>query len=200
METKYSAGITSKLFWGLEAKKTAKFILKGLSRNEIKDIIIGENIYQSPNAERSRRIIGYIYTRLISLGNVLVKILAEADSDGIKVINMISIMLTERLCFEFMYEVYRHKILIGDLNILDKDFNSFFDGKKVQSGEIARWTEKTQAKIRQTIIKMLVEGGFIKIDQNGNRIITRPIVNYNIEVYLKKNGLQNYLYAMTGEM
>lgn len=199
MEIRYSAGITSKLFWGVEAKKTACFVLDGLCKNEIKDIIIRENIYQALNEERSRRMFGYIYNRVTSLGEGLIRMLTKANSDDVKVINMVSILFTERLIFEFMYEIYRQKIMLGDLYYVDKDFNNFFEAKKIQSDEVASWTETTQMKIRQTILKMLVEGGFVQIDEKGNRIITRPIISYKIEEYLKNNGLQDYLNAMTGE-
>ena len=42
----YSAGLTSKLFWLQEARKTASYIADGLSKSEIRAIAWDENIYQ----------------------------------------------------------------------------------------------------------------------------------------------------------
>ncbi|MEG2540937.1 MAG: DUF1819 family protein [Clostridia bacterium] len=199
MELRYSAGLTSKLFWGLEAKKTAKLVVDGLNRAEIKDIAITENLYQTPNEERSRRMFGNIYVRICSLGNTLTKMLANADWNEVKVINMLSILFTERFVFEFMYEVYRPKIIVADYILCDKDFNNFFSSKQVQSDEVARWTETTKNKVRQTILKMLAEGSFIAIDDNGIKTITPPLVSIPVENYLKSNKLAEFYYAMTGE-
>ena len=42
----YSAGLTSKLFWLQESRKTAGYILEGLSKADIRKIAWEENIYQ----------------------------------------------------------------------------------------------------------------------------------------------------------
>ena len=42
----YSAGLTSKLFWLQEARKTASYIVEGFSKSEIRAIAWEENIYQ----------------------------------------------------------------------------------------------------------------------------------------------------------
>ena len=43
---KYSAGIVSKSFWFLESRKTARYILEGLKRQDIIELAVKENIYQ----------------------------------------------------------------------------------------------------------------------------------------------------------
>ena len=42
----YSAGLTSKLFWLQESRKTAGYILDGYSKADIRKIAWEENIYQ----------------------------------------------------------------------------------------------------------------------------------------------------------
>ncbi|EJW94649.1 inner membrane protein, partial [gut metagenome] len=42
----YSAGLTSKLFWLQESRKTAAYILEGLSKADIRKLAWKENIYQ----------------------------------------------------------------------------------------------------------------------------------------------------------
>lgn len=198
MEQKYSAGIVTKLFWGTEAKKTAQLFLAEPKKAELKNTVIENNIYQAPSTERATRMFGYIYIRLNALGKELTTLLANGDADQVRVINMISIMFTERLVFEFMYEVYRNKLIMGDSIIEDKDFTTFYNEKTLQSEEVATWSEKSKEKIRQTVLKMLVEAGMVKVE-NNKRIIKRPLVGFEVEEYLKQNGLANYLYALTGE-
>ena len=200
MEKKYSAGIVSKLFWAVEAKKTAILFRKGMKRSEIKEKIVEENIYQALNTSRATRMFGNIYSRIDSLGIQLTEWLSIGDFEEICVINMISIMLTERLFADFMYEIFRNKLILGDYELKDNDFNSFIADKKLQSDEIAEWTDETIGKIRQTFYKMLIDGGFAKINNNGVREIVKPILSYEVENYLKDNGMEKYLYSMTGEM
>ena len=45
-ELVYSAGLTSKLFWLQESRKTAGYILDGYSKADIRKIAWEENIYQ----------------------------------------------------------------------------------------------------------------------------------------------------------
>ena len=46
----YSAGLTSKLFWLQESRKTASYMVSGYDKAQIKEIAWKENIYQV-NAE-----------------------------------------------------------------------------------------------------------------------------------------------------
>ena len=45
----YSAGMVSQVFAFVETKKTAELMVTGMSKDEIKDKVIGENLYQLRN-------------------------------------------------------------------------------------------------------------------------------------------------------
>lgn len=51
----YSAGMVSQVFAFVETKKTAELMVTGMSKDEIKDKVIGENLYQLRNETRLRR-------------------------------------------------------------------------------------------------------------------------------------------------
>ena len=42
----YSAGLTSRLFWLQESRKTASFMTEGMTKDEIRKIAWEKNIYQ----------------------------------------------------------------------------------------------------------------------------------------------------------
>lgn len=46
-------------------------------------------------------------------------------------------MVTDRLLFELMYEVYRNKVHYGEENITDADLNIFMNDKRDQSEKMA---------------------------------------------------------------
>ena len=196
---KYSAGIVSKLFWDIEAKKTAELFLKGMNKNEIKDYVLKENIYQAPNDKRAKDIFGCVYKRIKSLDVELLEFMTKGDLENLRIINMVSIMLNERIVFDFMYEVYRQKIIYGEIELTETDFNKFIEDKKSQSEDVAKWTDYTISNIKQTIYRMLANAQFIRIDEMGKKIIKIPIINFDICRYLENNNMKSFLYAMTGE-
>ena len=60
----YSAGLTSKLFWLQESRKTASYILEGLSKADIRKIAWEENIYQVKAEYRAYEVLNGTYRDL----------------------------------------------------------------------------------------------------------------------------------------
>ena len=88
-------------------------------------------------------------------------------------------------------------VLSGDYEITDMDTRAFFDYKVTQSDEIARWSESSFAKLSQTMLKMLAEGGLIVQDVR-KRTVERPLMSSRLENYLK-NNMNVYYKAIMGE-
>lgn len=77
-----------------------------------------------------------------SLPDGAVELLVKVDNENAKLLTLISIMNTDKLFFEFVYEVYRGKIILGEKTIEDRDINGFFDEKAAQSEEVAQEGKK----------------------------------------------------------
>jgi len=193
---KYSAGMISKSYWYLESKKTAQYMLEGLSRKEIVELAINDNLYQVDSEYRSKTIANAIYTRLDSLPKPLLEAIIKSDIATSKILVLISIMRTDRLFFEYMYEVFRNKIILGEYKLKDRDFNIFFDGKKIQSDVVNSWVYTTIRRLKSEYLKMLIESGIFNQD---SREIIVPLLDYKIKEILLKNDMAHYLYAVTGE-
>lgn len=193
---KYSAGLISKSYWYLESKKTAKYMLDGLNRKQIVELAINENIYQVESEYRSKNVANAIYSRLNSLPEVILESVVNSDIATSKILVLISIIKTDRLFFEFMHEVFRNKILLGDSSLTDKDLNIFFDEKKIQSEIIDKWVHTTIRSLKSGYIKMLTDSGLYNNDSNE---IIIPILNYKVKQILLDNDFAPYLYAITGE-
>jgi len=193
---KYSAGLISKSYWYLESKKTAKYMLDGLNRKEIVELAISDNIYQVESENRSKTIANSIYTRLISLPEDILEAIVNTDITTSKILVLISIMKIDRLFFEFMHEVFRNKIITGDLTIEERDLNIFFDEKKIQSEIIDKWVHTTIRSLKSGYLKMITESGLYNYE---SKEIILPILDYRIKQLLLDNDLAPYLYAITGE-
>ena len=200
MEEKYNAGIMSQSFWFIEFKKIVLLYHNGNSYNEIKRQCVEENLLGAINPSREERMCGYLLTRLKSMDERLVEIFSSADILTQKLINLITLMNTNRLFFEFVYEVYRNKLIIGDSTIDMKDANIFFSQKESQNEDLASWNESTKKKLKSLFLNFLIEADLVRWSDNKKqkRIINRVYVGIPLESYLKKNNASIYK-AITGE-
>ena len=107
-------------------------------------------------------------------------------------------MKTDRLFFEFMYEVFRNNIILGNFSLNDRDINVFFEEKKSQSDVVAKWVDSTIRRMKSEYVRMLNEAGLIKVNFNKREIII-PFLDYVVKRHLLDNDMAPYVYAVTGE-
>lgn len=200
MEEKYNAGLMSQSFWFIEFKKIIQLYHEGNDSNEIKRLCLEENLFGAINPYRGKRMCGYLLTRLKVMDERLIELFVNADIATQKLINLVTVMNTNRLFFEFVYEVYRNKLLIGESSIDLKDCNIFFSQKESQNDEIASWNETTRKRLKSLFLNFLTEAGLVKWadDKKQSRIINRVLVSMPLENYLKSTNLSIYK-AITGE-
>lgn len=192
----YSAGMVSQVFAFVETKKLADLLAKGLSKEEAWELVESENLFQLKNPTRLKRTFNYILNRLQSLPEELINLLPVLDTENAKILVLVGIMKTDILFFEFVYEVYRGKIILGEKTIENRDLNTFFDDKSNQSELVAGWSEAGVQKLKNCYIKNLVDAGLLT--DTKTRTIKTALINYRLEDILKKNDLEMYLNAVLG--
>lgn len=192
----YSAGMVSQVFAFVETKKTAELIASGMSKEDIREKVEKENLYQLRNATRLRKTFNYVYKRLHSLPEGAVELLVKADNENAKLLTLIGIMNTDKLFFEFVYEVYREKIILGEKSIENRDVNTFFDDKAAQSDVVAGWSEAGITKLKQCYLKNLTDAGLL--ESTKTREIRHVLVNYRIEELFDRSGMSAYISAIKG--
>ena len=194
MEEKYNAGLMAQSFWFVEFKKIVVLYKNGADYDEIKRQCIEENLFGAINPAREKRMCGYLLTRLRSMDDRLIDLFANADVSTQKLINLITIMNTNRLFFEFVYEVYRNKLIVGDTSIDLKDGNIFFAQKETQNDDLASWKESTKKKLRSLFLNMLTEADLVRWadDKKQKRIVNRVFITMELENYLKATNMSMY--------
>ena len=193
----YSAGLTSKLFWLQESKKTAEYILRGYNRSEIRKIAWEENIYQVKAEYRAYEVLNGTYRRVSALPEAVLQAFTTCDVETAKILNLIAILIDSRLFFEFFREVYDEKIRLGEKEITDRDLNVFFSDKAMQSDVVASWTETAVRKLKQCFTRMMFEAGLLE-NSTKPRNIRLIHIDYRTEELLTANGLGEYLKAVKG--
>lgn len=197
VEEKYSAGLISQSFWFIEIKKILRLIREGKREDEIKKLCIEENLFGTTNEYRAKRIYGYIWNRVKHLDGKIIELFNESDLSTQKIINLIAIMRCDRLFFEFIYEVYREKNILGTLTIEDRDANIFFRNKEVQNENIAKWTDRTKKRLKSCYFNYLIDANLITI-KDKKKYITPPIFDIAVECYLELVGDFAIVKAITG--
>ena len=194
----YSAACVKFLLWYIETKETAK-LLKEHSFKEIRQMVTDENLYQQKSVDRALGEFGCIKKRIEALPEELLEIIITADVQTSKIITYIGCMLTDKLLFEYMYEVYRNKVYMGETSISDADFNIFIQNKRDQSEKVAGFSDATIKKIRQVFTKYMLEAGLLT-GEASEKMIVRPYIDQEVKDILLRNNMEKYLYALTGEM
>ncbi|KZX12981.1 hypothetical protein MBORA_08820 [Methanobrevibacter oralis] len=195
---KYSAGIKNISFWLLESKLTAEYILDGLSKEEILDLSLNENLYQVESQYKVKDIPNRLFTRLKDFSEESLTYFINCDVNSSKLFVIISILRNDKLFFEFVHEVFREHILLGNYALKQSDFDIFFMNKSNQSKIIGNWTEETVNRVQRQYRFLLKEAGLIEKDDNEYKIII-PFIDYRLKDLMIKENLTPYLNAITGE-
>lgn len=197
IEEVYSAGLISQSFWFVETKKLIKLICEEMTEQDIKRICIEENLFGTANVYRAKRIYGYLWRRVSSLDRTLIDLFSESDLSTQKIINLIAVLKVDRLFFEFVFEVYREKSILGSEYIEEADISVFFNNKEIQSEDVAKWTETTKRKLRAAYLNFMIDANLLTVIDNKKKI-TPPILDVVVERYLDVTGDSSIVKAITG--
>ncbi len=197
METKYSAGLVSQSFWFVEMKKLIKLKSEGKTEKEIKALCIDENLFGAINENRAKRMYGYMWNRVKRLDDKMIQLFETSDVPTQKIINLIAILEGDRLFFEFIFEVYREKVILGIEEINDFDLNVFFKNKEVQSEEVGKWIDRTKKRLGSAYFNFMTDANLITV-VDKKRTITPPIFDIELEKYLEASGKESLVKAIKG--
>lgn len=193
----YSAGAVSKGFWFQEFKKYNQLLKEEKTVAEIKELQERENILLAPSPSYGKKMIGEVSKRTKALPKEILRLFFNLNVADQKLINILGIMMTDRLFFEYMYEVYREQLILGAKIFEDSNIRIFFKNKSEQSKKVAGFTEQTKRRLATAYKTYLKEANLIK-EENNHLIYHKPIIDIQLEAQMKKPSLYPYLKALTG--
>lgn len=184
---KGSGQITREQFLFYEMRTTAKLMEEGLEENEIIQRIVDDNLFQYPTEKSIQQMVKTCINRLKGMDDEsLITVIATQPTDTSKQICMYAMMKQYRLIWDFMITVIGEKYRMQNFSFSKMDVNVFFMQLQEQDDYVAGWSDSTVSKIRQVIIKVLVENEYldnIKADHINpvwlNPILENAIRNNN---------------------
>src|SRR5690625_5153012 len=190
----YSTRLTGAGFLLFELKQVLTLTDKGFSNKEIREKVVGENLFQHNSLSTITRALPSIIERAKVFDETLYELFIHSTVEESKVINLYAIMKTDLLFFEFMNEVIRVKIEDNNLLLEKKDINSFFTEKAEQSEFIASLSDVTVERLKRGYKHVIFESGLLRT-RRGQELM--PLfIEEEFKQHLIRIGDRKYLLAM----
>lgn len=158
----YNGSLTREQFLFFETRTVAKLMSQGLSDSEIENQIAQDNLFQCPTEKTITRVARACIRRLHALGDEsLITAIAEQPAEVAKQICLYAMMKQYRLVWDFMISVIGNKYQQQDLKFNRSDVNVFFIRLQEQDDVVASWSESTVERIKQVLLRVLVENEYI---------------------------------------
>jgi hypothetical protein len=195
----YSAAMTKYLFWFQEFKAVVGLLNQGQSIAEIKARNAQENLLGARSPYRGRTILNAVAARAASLPPEFLTFVERTDLPTQKLVCLIAILCYDSLFFDFMYEVYREKLITGATVITPADMAEFFKNKQAQDERAAFWTDATFNRVARAYKGTLLNAGILnKTKIKTEWIMVRPILNNDLASLLKKHDMSVFITVFTG--
>lgn len=183
----YNGSLTREQFLFHEMRITAQLLNEGWSESDTVKKIIDENLFQYPTEREIKKMAQVCITRLKALQNdSLIESVANQSSGVAKQICLYAMMKYNRIVWDFMVTVIGNKYRQQDFSFGKMDVNVFFLRLQEQDDNVAEWKDSTIKKIKQVLVRILVENGYLD-NTKSNRL--NPVLICNVlENAIKNNN------------
>lgn len=119
------------------------------------------NLLRQRTTASRTRLLREIRYRLQELTSQELDFLRDANARDQRHLLFLAICQRFRFIREFTEEALRPKVLALDFQLYPADFARFFDRKGAEAPELEQLTDKSLAKIKQVLTRMLAEAGLL---------------------------------------
>lgn len=176
----YKASFTREQFLFHEMRVIAGLILDDFSDDEIIDQVYELNLFQYPTEKSVKRMARNCLKRIYLLNdNILIDIIANGASDSAKQVCLYAMMNQYRIIYEFMVSVVGEKYRLKDFSFSKKDINVFFSRLQEQSDVVASWSDSTIQKLKQVLLKMLVDTEYL--DNTKSERLNTVLIDFDLK-------------------
>ena len=193
----YSAGAVKHSFWFMEFRKVVQLLSEGKTLDEIKKLNQEENIFGAPTVMRATQIFNTVSARIKMLDESFYPVFVTSEVSTQKLFNLVATMAYDTLFGEFVYEVIREKMIIGNDEFADSDIRVFFKNKQFQVEIVAEWTDATLKRLGACYKTLLYEAGMTDKGKECRKIL-KPILDPVMANWLKDHDMEIMVKALTG--
>lgn len=179
-----SGSLTREQYLFNETRVVGELYLQGMTDEEIIEKVYNENLFRYPTEKMLRNIARVCLKRIHALeDDRLIKALVEMPGSIAKQVCLYAMMKQNRLINDFMLKVIGHKFIERDYGFSKLVVSSFLIDLQEQDPWVASWSPSTINKIRQVIVKTLVDNEYL--DDNKSRQLNTITINSVLEEVLR---------------
>lgn len=193
----YSAGAVKHSFWFMEFRKVVQLLSEEKTLDEIKKLNQEENIFGAPTVMRATQIFNTVSARIKMLDESFYPVFVTSEVSTQKLFNLVATMAYDTLFGEFVYEVIREKMIIGNDEFADSDIRVFFKNKQLQDEKVAEWTDATLKRLGVCYKTLLFEAGMTDKGKECRKIL-KPILDPVMANWLNDHDMEIMVKALTG--
>lgn len=186
----YSAKTTGENFLYVETKTLASYLLDGENIEVLKRRNIADNLIMYKKEKAIARVNAPIFRRLSFLmKNDMLKDFVYEDISTSKYILLYAVMKTDNLVKDFVFEVYKKKVL-EDLQYIEKiDIENWYQEKMMMSEALKNVTIATENKLKQVILKIMQDANLVTKEKNRFKIIKPSLKSTFIDLLDSKGDI-----------
>ena len=190
---------TKDILWFSETRTVIELlVMEGKSIEDIKELSDRENLFNAASPSRAKEIRQAIARRVSAVNEKYLRSFLQQNSSMQKILCMVMLMLTDRTFYEFMDNIYREKLITGNIVLKDSDLIGFLHEVQTKDVKAAKWTDAGMRKIRTNYKQILKDAGLLTEELN-DRMLIRPILSPTVNVLLKEEGLESFRKIIVGE-
>lgn len=182
-----SGSLTREQYLFNETRIVGELYLQGLDDEEIVQKVYKENLFQYPTEKMLRNIARVCLKRLHALSDKrLIEALVNQPASIAKQICLYAMMQQNRLVNDFMLKVIGKKFQERDYSFNKLLVSSFLLDLQEQDQWVASWRSSTMTKIRQVLIKTLVDNDYL--DNNKAEKLNTITISSILETVLREKN------------
>lgn len=126
--------------------------------------VVEDNLLQTRAASTSRKLTSEIVSRLKTLTDSQVRLVANGTIDEKRALLWLALCKRYGFLRDMAIEVMREKYLRADLKLTAEDYDHFFNSKADWHPEMDSLNSATRKNIRQTLLQILREASLLSTD------------------------------------
>ena len=193
----YCAKLTGEPFLYNETKIIASYLLEGYNIEELRKKNIEENLIKYKSPKSIIRVNSPIFKRISKMNQEMLYEFVHSDIQNSKHILLYTIMKTDKLIHDFIFEIYKDKLMMRKETIEKFEIDNWYQEKCIFSQTLKERSETTAKKLKQVIMKIMQDSGLVQKENNKYKII-RPLLKENYIHMLDKNKDLEYAKAIGG--
>lgn len=178
MDSKYILSYTAASLSVYESEIIADLYGQTKDWDSVYQSVVEDNALQKGALSTRKREFIELKKRLQTLTPEQLSYYSDASSSDIKSLTMLSCFKLYKFIFDFATEIMRKKLLLFDFQMLNSDYESFYDSKRVAYDNLNTISEGTQYKLKQVMFLMFEQAGFI--DSVKNKNIQKPYLSQEL--------------------